>query len=155
MEVQVNNLQKKLKLNSPKIIQIVKSVLKYQGLKTANLSIVFVSSQKIRALNKKFLKRNYSTDVLAFNLGGNGSPKKGKTPKKQEEVNGDIVISTDAVIKNALEYGTTQKEELILYLVHGILHLLGYADYRPADIKRMRKKEQEILDYLRKKSLLK
>lgn len=61
---------------------------------------------------------------------------------------GDIVISTDAVIKNARIYKTTHPQELMLYVVHGILHLLGYDDHAEKDIRRMRKKESELMGLL-------
>ncbi len=57
----------------------------------------------------------------------------------------DIFISTDAALKNMRRYNTTLEKELILYIIHGILHLAGYDDKHPDDIKKMRKREQELL----------
>lgn len=112
------------------------------------MSIVFVSSQKIRALNKKFLNRSYATDVLAFNLGGNGLVHAKSGKELHGKVIGDIVISTDAAKQNSQKFKTTEQHELVLYIVHGILHLLGYDDHEAADIRRMRIKEQEVLSHL-------
>lgn len=112
------------------------------------MSVVFVSSQKIRALNKKFLNRTYSTDVLAFDLGGNGSTREKSLKHPPKELVGDVIISTDAVKQNSIKYSTSESRELVLYIVHGILHLLGYDDHDAVDIDRMRLKEQEILSHL-------
>jgi len=74
-----------------------------------------VSSQKIRAFNKKFLNRNHATDVLAFDMSNGSSDIKTKT-----SLVGDIIISTDAAIQNAKIFGTSVKQELLLYIIHGI-----------------------------------
>lgn len=123
-------------------------ILQYLKIRNSVLSIVFVSSQKIRALNKKFLNRTYATDVLAFDLGSNGSVRPKQARKIRREIIGDIVISTDAVKQNSRRFKTTEQHELVLYVIHGILHLLGYDDHQPKDIGRMRSKEQEILNHL-------
>ena len=58
---------------------------------------------------------------------------------------GEIFISVDAACKNAPLYNMTVQRELVLYLIHGILHLLGYDDHGPKQIKRMRQREEQIL----------
>ncbi len=105
------------------------------------MALVFVSNPKIKALNKKYLKRNHATDVLAFDLSDGALPAK-------KHLQGDIIISTDAVIANARKFKTSLRYELALYIVHGILHLLGYDDHAAKDITRMRKKEQELMEHL-------
>jgi probable rRNA maturation factor len=104
------------------------------------LSLAFVSDRTIRSLNRRFLKRNHVTDVLAFDY-----REKGKRAKRLE---GEVIISTDTAVRQARKFGTGVKQELTLYIIHGILHLLGYDDHRPKDIKRMRAKEQKILKTL-------
>ncbi len=91
------------------------------------------------ALNKKYLKHHYTTDILTFNLSDN-----------KNKLVGEIIISTDEALKNAKIYKTLPRQEIILYVVHGILHLLGYDDHSPSDIKKMRAKEQELLEYVKK-----
>jgi len=143
MEIITKNLQKKLPLNLPQITKIAKQILRYEGIKSSELSIVFVTSQKIRAFNKKFLNRNYTTDVLAFDMGDQNT-----SIKMKAVLFGDIIISTDAAIQNARMFKTLVEYEITLYIVHGILHLLGYDDHKREDIKNMRSKEQELLEKL-------
>jgi len=147
MEITFKDHQKKVPLNSSQIIKITKLILRHEGVQKATLSIVFVSHQKIKALNKRYLHRNHATDVLAFDLSEKLSRNK-KIIRKPKEVTGDIIISTDAALKNIKRFNTALTRELALYIVHGILHLLGYDDHRAVDIKKIRKKEQEILGYL-------
>jgi len=108
------------------------------------LSIVFVSSSKIRALNKKFLKRNYATDVLAFDLKDNGTGKKVKEAA-QGDIYGEIIISTDAARQHAQRYHLDIKGEIVRYLIHGILHLCGYDDHSDKEIKKMRTQEESLM----------
>lgn len=146
MDITFKDLQKKVRLNSPQILKITKKILHHENVDQAILSVVFVSHQRIRALNKKYLSRDHVTDVLAFDLSDNTPPK-----RNSKVVVGDIVISTDAALKHVSSHQTTLARELTLYVIHGILHLLGYDDHKSADAKKMRKKEKEILDYLGKK----
>lgn len=159
MEITFKDLQKKVRPNSPQVLKITKKILHHENVDQAILSVVFVSHQKMRALNKKYLSRDHVTDVLAFDLSeqsGRNSPTphlSDNTPPKRNSkvVVGDIVISTDAALKHVSSHQTTLARELTLYVIHGILHLLGYDDHKSADAKKMRKKEKEILDYLGKK----
>ena len=66
---------------------------------------------------------------------------------------GEIIVSTDAARKNARQYGTTSSHELILYVIHGILHLTGYDDQRPAQRLAMRRREEQMMEYLQKKKI--
>ena len=68
MDITIQDHQKKVRLNSFQIIKITKAILRHEQIGQATLSIVFVSHQKIRALNKQYLKRDHVTDVLAFDL---------------------------------------------------------------------------------------
>ncbi len=71
-----------------------------------------------------------STDVLAFDLKRNKS-----------ELIADIYISADTALVNSRIYSSDLKTELCLYVIHGLLHILGYDDHKAKDIAVMRKKE--------------
>ena len=134
MDISITNLQKRIPIKTARIIRVVRKILKAERVPAAQLSFVFVSNPKIRALNKKFLKRNSATDVLAFDF----------NKSKSDELNGEIIISTDQAIHNARLYKTSSQKELMLYVIHGILHLLGFDDHTSAEIKRLRRKEEEL-----------
>jgi len=153
--VAVESLQKKIPIKLSRIAAIARAILKREGVRPigsspqgtsglreeASLNIAFVSSPKIRSLNRQYLHRDYVTDVLAFDL---------RDVKRAGVINGDIAICVDMAVRNAKIYGSSLERELVLYVVHGILHLLGFDDHSPRDIRAMRRKEQEILDYLSK-----
>ena len=135
--------------NPPQILKIAKTILRHEGVGHASLAIVFVSRQRIKALNKKFLGRDYTTDVLAFDFTeGRGTVRRAPTGRAIKQITGDIIISTDAALKNARVFGTGFSEELALYVIHGILHLLGFDDHKKPDVEKMRRKEQQLLVFL-------
>ena len=93
----------------------------------AEITLCLVNDPKIRGLNLKYLGEDIPTDVLAF------------------DATGDIVISTDTAIRNAAIYKTSPVYETYLYVVHGVLHLLGYDDRNPKGRKLMDNKAKTIL----------
>ena len=84
----------------------------------------------MRALNKEYLSHDYVTDVLTFELG---------------EDQGEIIICPLVACTNARAHQNTTEKEIILYVIHGILHLAGYDDHSPKDILEMRRMEKELL----------
>lgn len=76
-------------------------------------SCLITDDKELRALNKRFLKRDYPTDVLSF-------PSLGSDPSI-----GDVAISWDRVKSQAAEYGHTRDEEIRILMLHGVLHLSG------------------------------
>ena len=144
IQLSVKNLQKKIPINPSLIKQKIKRILCHEHVLDADLSVVFLTDQRIRTLNKKYLNHDYATDVVTFDL---PSFLKKKSRKKIE---GEIFVSGETAYRNAREYGTDSKRELLLYVVHGILHLLGYQDKAASDKEKMRAKEQEILKLFKK-----
>jgi len=105
----------------------------------SKISIVFVDDSRIRKLNSKYRKIDSPTDVLAFPTGG------GRGCRPKQDLLGDIVISVETAKKNARYFGSDLKKELTLYMIHGILHLLGYDDTTTASRKKMRLTEERLL----------
>lgn len=83
------------------------------------------------------MHREYPTDVLAFDF---------TQPLNKNRIFADIVISTDTACRNAKIFKTTYLYELNLYLIHGVLHLLGYDDRTQSQIQLMHKKEREYVN---------
>jgi probable rRNA maturation factor len=79
----------------------------------ASFCCVITNDEELQALNKRFLKRDYPTDVLSFpSFGSHGSI-------------GDIAISWDRAKDQAAEYGHTAEHEIRILMLHGVLHLTG------------------------------
>jgi probable rRNA maturation factor len=106
-----------------------------------SLNYIFVSDDFLLDINKRFLKHNTFTDIITFDLGPNEKGKKDKTG-----ITGEIYISIPRVTENAQIYKVSRTEELHRVMAHGLLHLCGFGDKSPREIKRMRTEEENALD---------
>lgn len=121
-----------------RLIELVLHILGRQG---CSISVVVVSNSQIKRLNWRFLKHRYETDVLAFSM------KESRVPGEAPFL-GEVVISVEQAQKRAKEFGAAAQEELVRYVCHGILHLLGYQDKTAAQRNRMRLEENRLLRLL-------
>ncbi len=137
--VEVNNRTAvRISENLPK--RVYEKVRKGEKIKNGDLSIAFVGSGEIRKLNKKYRKKDCSTDVLSFSeLGLKNLP---KSIKENSAYLGEMVICPAVVKKNSKKFGSNFDDELKGVVVHGILHLLGYDHEASLEgAKKMREKE--------------
>jgi rRNA maturation RNase YbeY len=100
-----------------------------------SVSLVFCSDEYLLGINKTYLQHDYFTDIITFDLSVSPAP-----------TIGEIYISVDTVRSNAKFYGESLNRELHRVIFHGVLHLCGFKDKKPADIKRMRAAEGKYLD---------
>ena len=110
------------------------------------VSITLVDNTAIAALNREYRGVDEATDVLSFAM------MEGEEfldlNEDGEAVMGDIIISMEKVLEQAREYGHSIEREFAFLVVHGTLHLLGYTHDGQQDTKRMRQREEEILEGL-------
>lgn len=110
------------------------------------VSITLVDNTAIAALNREYRGVDAPTDVLSFAM------MEGEEfldlNEDGEAVMGDIIISMEKVLEQAREYGHSIEREFAFLVVHGTLHLLGYTHDGQQDTKRMRQREEEILEGL-------
>lgn len=104
---------------------------------SAEVSVAIVDDETIHQLNRQFLAHDYPTDVLSFALEDD--------PPRLE---GEIVVSVDTAHRCAIEAGWSPADELLLYVVHGALHLAGFGDKDPHDAAEMRAAEARLLSQL-------
>ena len=99
-----------------------------------SLSYIFCSDKYLLEINQKFLKHDYYTDIITFDLS--------ETPK---QVIAEVYISVDRVKDNARALGVSVKKELHRVIFHGALHLCGYKDKTVKDKGIMRLEEDRNL----------
>lgn len=114
--------------------------------KTVEFSILITSNRKIKQLNKKYRNIDEPTDVLSFYMPQNSNKKNVDfiTPPDSLIHLGEIIISYEQTVKQAMEESVNVSMELMVLTVHGILHLLGYDHELPEEEKKMREKEEEV-----------
>jgi rRNA maturation RNase YbeY len=99
------------------------------------LGVHIVAAPEMARINEQYLQHEGSTDVITFNY---------REGKKVGPVLGEIFICIEDAIKQAKEFRTTWQSEVVRYVVHGVLHLLGYDDLKP-DLRRVMKREENRL----------
>ena len=107
---------------------------------STDIEVVFLDDRAMRKMNRIYKKSDRFTDVLSFRLDG-----------RQFGIRkflGEILISVDRAKANSFVFGRPVTEELVLYMVHGALHLFGYNDEKRAERARMSRAENRMLEYL-------
>jgi rRNA maturation RNase YbeY len=119
------------------------TVAKKEGATIEQLNYIFCSDNYLLELNKKHLNHNTLTDIITFD---NSTPRSPSLFQGGGQgVVGDIFISIDRITENAEKFNVTLDHELHRVMVHGLLHLLGYKDKKPADKAQMTGKEDFYL----------
>jgi probable rRNA maturation factor len=133
MRLEITDKQRALECPRAAIRRVLRQGLKAEG-KDAELSVALVGDEEMAALHKRFLGRRRVTDVLSFPYEVTG-----------QFVSGEIVVNAELAIREAAQRAHSAQDELLLYVAHGLLHLLGYDDHKAAERRRMREREQAIL----------
>jgi len=110
--------------------------LRALGRPEAELSVLLTTDRRIRGLNRRWRDIDGPTDVLSFPL---------TEPPGGGPLLGDVVISLDTAVRRARRDGRRVREELDRYLAHGLLHLLGFDHARPAEARRMARREAGLI----------
>lgn len=138
---EINNLTA-FDIDESFIKKITKEILKKEKSRIEiELSIALVPPKKIKELNKKYLRRNRTTDVLSFPIVE--SEKIKRDPFRKNNL-GEIVICPAKVKENSRKYKADFETEFLRVLIHGVLHLLGYNHERSAQERRKMEKKQSL-----------
>ena len=117
-----------------KLKRFVEFIFKQEKVALGSLNYVFCSDKKLLEINREYLKHDYLTDIITFDL------------SEDRFVIAEVYISGERVRKNAAEHGVTFKVELHRVIFHGALHLCGYNDKTSLDSQTMREKEDYYLE---------
>ena len=128
MRITVTNEQNFITVDEKKIYEAIR--LLPGSDKKYRLSVVYVDDKEITKMNERYLKHEGPTDVLAFPI----------NPKE-----GEVVVSAETALRESKERAVESEGELLLYTLHGTLHLLGYDDKTPEESQKMHAVEKQIL----------
>ena len=118
-----------------KIRLLLKTIAETKGQKIVDLNYVFLHDDELLDINMEHLNHNTYTDIITFDL----------SEAESNGIEGEIYISTDRVKENSVLHKSNETHELIRVISHGLLHLLGYKDKKPADAIVMRTEEEVCL----------
>jgi probable rRNA maturation factor len=113
----------------------VRATLSGEGRRPGELGIVLTGDAPVRELNRRWRGLDRATDVLSFNYDDEPGP----------VVNGDLIVSMDRVIEQAVRYRVSRGVELARLIVHGALHLAGLDHRTMGERRHMRARESALL----------
>ncbi|MBV08474.1 rRNA maturation RNase YbeY [Rubinisphaera sp.] len=140
--IEVINEQSIHKIDPNDLLNVVQQILEYEQVSAAEISIVLMDNAVIHQWNRETLNHDFPTDVITFAL--NDPPYSDSNPCLE----GELLVSVEIAAQLAGDVGWSIDDECTLYILHGILHLLGYDDLNESDQIIMRKKEHEVLTHL-------
>jgi len=136
-----NNGLKPTLRNRNRLKKFLINLFKNEKKKLDSINYIFCTDRFLLNVNRHYLKHNFYTDILTFNLSGINS----------DPVNAEIYISLQRVRENAKRLKTSLKSELHRVIFHGALHLCGYNDSTKKGKDIMRRKEDLYLSQYFKK----
>lgn len=136
--IPVTNRQRLVAVTARQVREVVRAVSAHEGAGEPRVGVALVDDATIRVLNREHLQHDEATDVLAYAYDGDDDP-------SPDALAGEVVVSAETALREAGERGLDPRHELLLYVAHGVLHLLGWEDDTPARRRRMNARAQAIL----------
>lgn len=141
MNIIAENRQTDLKIDPNQITPLAQAVIAYEGFHTDEVAIHIVSNEEMCELHNDYFDDPSPTDCISFPM-DNDDPSGFNTL-------GDVFVCPKIAIEYATEHKIDPYEELTLYIVHGLLHLMGYDDIEDEDREEMRAAEKKHMDHLK------
>lgn len=143
MALNIQNRQRIRAVNLRHLRRAVTTLLRdLLGIAQYDISICFVNEEEISRLNVSFHRHKGSTDVITFDY----SERDGHAGNF---LHGEIFVCVDEAVAQAKRFRTTWQAEMARYIIHGLLHLLGFDDENPVQRKKMKREEDRLLERLR------
>lgn len=134
LDIAIANEQRVVDVDERRLRAAVELVMSDAGVTEATISLAIVDDEAIHVLNRRYLDHDEPTDVLSFVL-----------EEGDETLDGEIVASGERAAAVAPGYGWSSADELLLYVVHGALHLVGHDDQTEETVELMRAAEAVTL----------
>ena len=132
--IEVTNEQAELPVDEGRLMRAARMILDDASIHEARISLAVVDDPTIQRLNREYLKHDEATDVLSFVL-----------ERQERRLEGEVVVSADTARQAASSFGWSADDELLLYVIHGMLHLTGCDDDTPERLAAMRARERTYL----------
>lgn len=126
--------QSHVPLDHQRLRRAVRMVLQEASVTRAQISVAVVDDDTIRRLHCRYLDQDEPTDVLSFAL----------DPRPQH-LDAEVIVSAETAAAAAGQFGWAAQDELLLYVLHGMLHLVGCDDTTPEKQAQMHRREEACL----------
>jgi probable rRNA maturation factor len=133
-QIALSNQQSRHPIDETQLTEAASAILQDSAYSSAAISLAVVDDETIHELNRRHLEHDWPTDVLSFVLEDDG-----------DHLEGEVILSADTASAAAGEHGHAAAEEQLLYVIHGMLHLVGYDDKADENAQEMRAAEARYL----------
>jgi probable rRNA maturation factor len=148
MIINILNQQRSLKISVKQVKAVVRHVLQVEKILCDEISLHFVDTDTICALHEQFFNDPSPTDCISFPMDQEVDP---TFPYR---ILGEVFVCPATALQYAKEHQKNVNEELTLYVVHGLLHLIGYDDIEEGAEKNMRATEHRHMTELQSSKLI-
>jgi probable rRNA maturation factor len=129
------------------LTECLQQVLLMEQVASADIELSIVDDAEILRVNREFLGHDWPTDVISFSYVERPA---GVDPLRLPrglglELDGELIVSAETALRLSMQHGWSPDDELLLYCVHGCLHLCGYDDQSDSEQRLMRQRERAAL----------
>ena len=135
MTVEIVSSQEAVRVPRKRIAEVAAKIARQEGIRVSHIEIAVAAEDEMAAMNRRYLHHAGATDVLSFDLSDDVT----------DGLVGQVVVCGDVAAREAPIHGHSAQRELLLYVIHGLLHLTGYDDKTPRLAARMHAKAEELL----------
>jgi probable rRNA maturation factor len=163
-DIVISNRQRGRKIDLRLLKKITDATLAELEVESVELGIVLVAAKEMASLNEEFLGHEGATDVITFDYcepgfaleGRDGALRRPRRVQRRNDavIHGEIFVCVAEAERQAKIFGTDWRSEVVRYVVHGILHLMGYDDLQPLARKKMKREEGRLVRELSRRFAL-
>jgi probable rRNA maturation factor len=124
--------------STARMTKAIRKIASDYGWEKGEISVALVNDREIHAINRKHLSHDYATDVISFDL-----------TESDDLLEGEIIASVETADRDAIIHGWKGDDELDLYVIHGMLHIIGLRDKKASEQRAMRAAEVHYLCWLK------
>ena len=141
MNVIIANRHRTKKIQTRRLKEIVRTLFGELNITEAELGIHLVGAQEMARVNWDFLQHEGPTDVITFDH----SNAECGVRSAELNIHGELFICVDVAVTQAREFKSSWQAEVVRYVIHGVLHLLGYDDLKPQLRRKMKREENRLV----------
>ena len=135
-EINISNPAEGVGVSAARLRRLIELVASAEGRRIATVDLAVVDSGEMVGLSRRWLGKAEDTDVLCFDL----------SDADRAGIAAQVVVSANAAARQAPHHGHTAAEELMVYVIHALLHLMGYDDTTARAATRMHARQDELLE---------
>lgn len=136
MNIKIENASQAVTVSPEAVRLLVDFVGEKEGRTISEVDILIVESREMAQMNRSYLNHEGATDVITFDL----------SDSSEKGIAVQLIICDEVAIMQAGDHGLTYVQELLTYIIHGLLHTMGYDDTTPEEFEKMQIRQKTLLD---------